>query len=508
MVMLWLACAGPGQDTAAPVDELLAVRILARASLDLRGRRPTLEEFEAVEHDPAALDAHLDAFVQDDALPERVAALYAERLRTETEFFPILANDVGPDTPQDLWASVGAEPLRVIEHIARHDLPWTEAVTGDWTVADENLARYWPLDHEGDGWQVSRYTDGRPAAGILATNGFHWRYTSTLSNANRGRANAASRIFLCNDYLSRELEFEADLDLLDDEAVRQALAENPHCVNCHVSLDPLAAHFWGFFLHTTQSPLDGAVYHRSREPMWADTTGVPPSYYGTPSETLADLGQRMASDGRFVSCAVESLADGLLRRPTAGDDLSLETAHREVFLANDLALRPLMRSLVDDPRYRGQAVDGAVDRKLVTTDVLARQVADLTGHTWTVDDLDVLDTDVQGLRILAGGMDGYMVTEPSTTATPTLVLVQRRLAERAAAQAGEDLLDRGVEDAAGVRQQIEALHIRVLSERPSADELDALVADWESFRETEGSVDGAWTALLTLLMRDPAFLVY
>ena len=43
------------------------------------------------------------------------------------------------------------------------------------------------------GWQVSRYTDGRPAAGVLSTNGLWWRYYSTVSNLNRSRAAAISR---------------------------------------------------------------------------------------------------------------------------------------------------------------------------------------------------------------------------------------------------------------------------------------------------------------------------
>ena len=50
---------------------------------------------------------------------------------------------------------------------------------------------------------MARYQDGRPAAGVLATNGLWWRYRSTASNANRKRANQASRILLCQDYLVR-----------------------------------------------------------------------------------------------------------------------------------------------------------------------------------------------------------------------------------------------------------------------------------------------------------------
>jgi ATPase subunit of ABC transporter with duplicated ATPase domains len=73
-----------------------------------------------------------------------------------------------------------------------------------------------------------------------------WRYPSNGSNYHRGRANAVSRIFLCSDYLSRPVIFPRDLDLTDEELVLNAIRTNPACVNCHVSLDPLASYLSGF----------------------------------------------------------------------------------------------------------------------------------------------------------------------------------------------------------------------------------------------------------------------
>jgi hypothetical protein len=51
--------------------------------------------------------------------------------------------------------------------------------------------------------RVWTYADGRPAAGVLSTNGLWWRYPSTASNGNRKRADTPSRIFLCHDYTNR-----------------------------------------------------------------------------------------------------------------------------------------------------------------------------------------------------------------------------------------------------------------------------------------------------------------
>ena len=111
--------------------------------------------------------------------------------------------------------SVGQEPLRIIQEVAENDLPWTTIVTADWTMANELLGNAFLMDYpQGEqGWQRTKYTDGRPMSGILSTNGLWWRYTTTYSNANRSRANTISRIFLCYDYLRRPINFSRDIVL-------------------------------------------------------------------------------------------------------------------------------------------------------------------------------------------------------------------------------------------------------------------------------------------------------
>ncbi|MCA9620895.1 MAG: DUF1588 domain-containing protein, partial [Myxococcales bacterium] len=101
-----------------------------------------------------------------------------------------------------------------------------------------------------DGLVRAHYVDGRPAAGVLATNAFFWRHRSTLENANRGRANAISRAFLCEDYLERPIDFPSDIDLSDADAIENAIDHNAACQACHATLDPLASHLWGFMVLT------------------------------------------------------------------------------------------------------------------------------------------------------------------------------------------------------------------------------------------------------------------
>ena len=207
---------------APPLQPLDAPRLLRRISLDLRGTLPAAAELDAVAADPAALDPLVEAYLADPGLRERMVDLLAEQWWTRVDEFDVRYEDYDLRATEEFpfERSVGEEPLRLAAHVIAEDLPWSEVVTADYTVANEVLGALWPLDYpEGEtGWRVARYTDDRPAAGALATNGLWWRYTTTPSNMNRGRASALSRIFLCVDYIARPINFSAaSTDLADPE---------------------------------------------------------------------------------------------------------------------------------------------------------------------------------------------------------------------------------------------------------------------------------------------------
>lgn len=521
---------GGGGEEPAPT-RMDPVRALARASLDLRGVRPSDAEIAAVRADPEAYAALVAGFVEDPRFGDRILSLYAERLLTLTETIPVDAGAYGLDGGPAYDAAVGEEPLRLIAHVATEDLPYTELATGDWTMANEVLGAMWPLDYpeDGEGWQVARYTDGRPAAGILATNGLWWRYGSTESNANRARANAAARILLCHDHLSRPITFDRSVDLLDEEAVSDALASDPACVSCHVSLDPLASYFYGFWWEREAAAAEASRYRPEREALWAEVSGVAPGFYGRPGGGLGELGEQIAADPRFPNCAVRVAMEGLLRRPVAYEDTDRLTTYREAFLQEGLRLKPLYAAVAQDPDYLAGdgARAGAVPTRLLTPDQLASAVEDLTGWRWTQAGADMLRTDEDGVRTLAGGIDGYTVTAVATSPNATWMLVSQRVAEAAAAWAvGEEArqapadrrlftavdLDARTPDEATIREQLRLLLLRVHSRvvEPDDPDVDALLELWRGLAAADGGRDDTdpWTGVLVALLRDPDFVLY
>ena len=529
--LLLMGCGGVAEDSgAAEVPEMSAVDLLTRVSLDLRGVRPTVEELTAVEADPTLLDRYIDAFLEDERLGERVVSMWSEIYLTRQDSYYLDAEDYGweaSDQPAFVLA-VGEEPLRILARVVTEDLPYTDLVTGDWTVLNDIVGLSWPTDYSADetGYQVVRYTDGRPSAGVLSTNSMWWRYMSNGTNYNRGRANAISKLFLCTDYLEKSIEFDRDVNLLDEGAVNEALQTNPGCYACHSSLDPFASFLFGFHYYDYDGLMDISYYHPEREFLWQDSTGLEPAYYGEPGYSLADLGKMLAADPRFAECAVEQAWKVFLQRDVLLEDLETITSLREKFLGADLKMRPLFRAVFDTPEYRAGPTDDPLfaPLKMVSAEQLGSQIEAVTGYRMTTEGYDMLLNDEYGLRTLAGGVDGNFVTAPARAPMATLVLVQERLAQAASDYVVEQDLRAETprlfteisfsETTSSNREvmvaQIQALHLQLFSARIDAAgaEVEANLKLWDDLYAASLSQAAAWKGVLTVLLRDPTFLMY
>ena len=503
---------------ASPPDPVAA---LVRMSLDIRGVRPSLTELDSVTATPEVLAELRAAFLADPRWAERIVSASQEQWATVQDEAEHPASTFGLTDEAAFARSVGEEPLRLLAHIATEDLPITDLVTADYTLVDKNLAVAWPVVPDtdpGDGWVTARWTDGRPAAGVLVTNGLWWRYETSQNNASRGRANQLSRILLCRDYLSQPVEFDRSLNLSDPDVVNNALRANPGCASCHSSLDPLASLLGGVYFARKSGPEEMRHYHPERESIWREQTGVAPAYFGQPATGLFDLGQSIAADPGFVDCMVAQTAEHLLRRPLGPADTAARTRWREAFVRGDLTLRALWTAILSDPLYLGPPADtaerdGQLGAKLLSPDQLSSQLFELTGFRFAVDGADMLRTSDRGLATLVGGSDGAYARGITQRWSATQVLVLQRVAQLAADHAVRVEPERlGIDPAAPLgddelRAAIQQVHRRVLS-RPSTDrETDALLAHHRRV-EVEAGTTAAWTSTLVVLLRDPTFLIY
>lgn len=521
VIWLLLSCVTEPADTGAvPTPTPMADEaLLARLSLDLRGVRPTPEELETL--DP---DAAVDAFLADPRFEDRLLELYHGVWHTRVDHF-IVGSDGNPALVEDIDQlrfnqDLGEEPLRILARVATEDLPYTEVVTGDWTMTTARLEEVFDNVQATEAvdarWSVATYTDLRPAAGLLSTNGLWWRYTSTPHNYNRGRAMALTQNLLCDDRFDQPVDFSQAGAGTDLEEMVQT---DPSCVGCHVVIDPIGSYLFGFFRYHTESHTEAIWYYPERERYWEDFSGVEPGYYGTdPGPGLRSLALAIAEDPRLTTCATEQVFGFFHGRAPELEEFEAFSAHHQDFVDSDLQLRALFASLAASPTYRSQdeAFTGTVPLRRLSPQQLGASVAALTDYDWTQDDLDALSNDRFGYRILAGGMDGMVVTQPASDHSTSSVLVTERLAELASAHAVDagtlftgldvDAVPTDTERTA----QLQVLVRQVLGQtwEEGEPELTALEELFDALLEDTDEPALAWRMTLSALLRHPDFVHY
>ncbi len=541
LLLLWLACEPPPEeqttDDGAGLVALDAPRLLRRMSLDLRGTLPTTDELDRAESGgDEALEALRDEILASPEFEERMVMLLGERWLTRVDEllisyveYPSIADD---ETREYAWERmIGEEPLRLMAYVAANDRPWSEIVTADYTMANELMGELWPVDYPegGEGWEKATYTDGRPAAGVLATNGLWWRYYTTVSNYNRGRAAAIARLLLCEDYLSRPVSLSGQVSLVDSDGIESALRSNPYCMGCHSSVDPLASALFGFWVANEYSATEMERYHPEREQLGRTLLDQEPTFYGQPTSGLAELGQQIAQDSRFQRCAVETFASLLWGRELEVTDYDRVDALRADWAGTDGSLKPLLRAVTDSPIYRAGGLDADATEtqtedenttRLVDATLLRSIYKDLAGFEWTYEGWDMLDNDTYGYRILGGGVDGSAVTSRQRTPSVTWLLTTQRAAEAAATTLAIGLGNTEIEgrifqyvtedtpaDDPAYTSELAALRWRLHGVRADQAWLDETTAMWSEIEAQSGPRE-AWIATLSALLQDPEFTTY
>ena len=553
-----------GEPADAPVEDeiqdglrlLSPRRQLIRLSVDLRGAHPSADELDFIEQYPDAYGEFVDRYLDDPRFVKRMTEIWNRSIRTRTgeTFFDPGDAGLGMLSDEVVADSVGEEPLALIAHVVENDLPFSEVLTADYTMADPIVAAMWDLDYpEGKtGWQQSYYTDGRPHAGVLSSTTLWQRYPSAGVNSNRHRANSVSRIFLCDDYLSRPVSFSrTQIDTLTNGDPEDVIQTTPVCQSCHSTLDPFAAHFFGFWWEIDGDIADQTLYRPEDEPFWRDQMGnhVSPAFYGIPTSGLEEMAEHLAEDPRFKECAVQTIFDGITQRHTSDLDREELHAHRQVFEDSGLVVKDLVRNIVMSRQYRAEFVeDERAERipvlKTVTPAQFEGIIADKTGYKWTMNNRPALARNVDGLSVLSGGTDGRYVNEPNYDPSVGLVFVQDRLPQAAGwhvprhdldpDREGEAILLRYVtrldtpeNNREAFAVQVDQLYAEVLGvplelptdaegnvivgedgEPAEPPEVEELIALWKRLYSVDANPDRAWAGVVSVVLRDPMLIFY
>jgi len=552
----------------APASELQLLSVddhLTRIALVLAGRRPTPAEFAAVRADPAALAGIVDGYLDGPTFGAVIRDIWHEVLLLRVEGKPVLPRlGTLPQGTDGEWIhDVSEEPLRLIQHIVTHDRPFGEIVTADYTIASDLGLQVFGgtvlppgADVPADGWHKVAWDTGQAMAGILSSGALWLRHPSNGTNLHRGQAELLADSLLCSGFLGRDVPLFNNIDLSDEDVVKNALASEPGCVSCHQTLDPLASHLFGVVkigANTVRkaygkgeggeciNPEKGACfplveYRPKQAESWKKKTGRPPGYFGLPSSDIKTLGAQIASDPRFSMCVARRFYGYFMQVEIDAIPDPTAAALQDALIAADMRVKPLVKSIVLSDDFRAVAARGdspaatLVGRKTTRPEQLDRLIADLTGFAWSgapagigkggkplkgaalkrFGEVSLLGSDFFGYRAMAGGVEGNQITEPSYAYSPTRTLVLQTLASEAAAHAvaAGDLLKIAAGDTSepAVRAQLVALHDRLLAETVAANDpaVDAGLALFKAGLGAKGKdTQRAWSLVLTALLQDP-----
>lgn len=513
--------ADPGPDTTDEVSRLSPQAWLARASIDLRGRRASLDELAQAADEDAARTL-VDSFVDDAALGERLAWLYDDHLRT-AQYFMNTEVRIWDPLGDEAMQAAGWAPLQLVRHAIDQDLPLGTLVTATELPRNDALAAAFDLDAPGTGtaWALMPPPDDRPMAGLLSSSELWFVYDADAFNWNRRRANAVARIFLCDDLLLRDVTFALDLTVTELESLEDTVRTAANCTTCHATLDPLAA-FFGGFPDRSVAVDPGPLYRYSEwSATWA-TGRTEPAWFGRPAADLAELGALVAADPRFPRCTTKVLTEGLMGRSLVdalGDEAAVETwldgVMAELGEPRDLTGRDVARTVVMHPAYR----EG--DERVLRPESLASVLGALLGLDPEGELLRDLTWSTEQ-RLLGGGIDDSTITERNPVPGVGHLVLQgwaaRAVAEvaldtDAARATGSRLMWTQAEpwtvDATERRLQLAEWHGVFLSEPVTADapEVERLDALWAAAGGPDAP-ETAWATVVEALIRHPRSLLY
>jgi len=475
--------------------------LLTRLSLDLRGIRPSIEELDEAKKRSWSAEDTVDNFLNHPNFPRVAAERWAPILDTRQDETLYPASEFGLSDEFRFAYSVGDEPIRVMEEVIRRNLPWSTIVQADWTMLNADLQSTYPAKWVADApqeenWALARYIDGRPSAGILVGNGLWWRYDTSLNNASRQRANQVSRIFLCRDYLDLPVTFDSSIDLTTEDGTQAAIQENPGCVACHATLDPLAAFMGGVFARNKSDPNEPLFYHPEREGLVANQLGVKPMWNGVEGEHLGDLGAFIASDPSFTACATRQIAESLLG---SNVDEAFIKEQKQLFEESyGLSMGRLIREIALSEEYQNRWNQSETPWKTVSLTQLESQVYALTGYTLKSD----------GYPLLRADGVGYADMVDEGLSMP-LMLIQQELAHLAGRFwfLESDNIPFDVTTAVQPQKRLTTLSRMILGVEPTKQEME----DWEQYidlLQSEFPPNEVWASIATVMMQDPRFLVY
>lgn len=484
--------------TIQAIEKMPLDDTLRKASLQLVARLPTISEQNMVSlFGESGLESVLDGMMQEQAFYDRLAEMFNDLVLTNRYLAangpPEQALNLMRRFPNARWFdpgadqrdenfqfnritsndSVASEPLQLINHVVRNELPMTEILNADYFMVNGYSAKSYGVDSKlsfNDEWDPDEWLpvtlDNIPHAGLLTSLMFLNRYPTSDTNVNRGRSRVVYDLFLDVDILALD-GVRPDGGAVDITSPAPTM-DNEDCVVCHSLLDPVASSFQNWDRRGTYRP--NAPWYDDM--FQAGFAGIdrPESEQFT---SLQWLTGEMAQDPRFDDAMVRIVYNGLTGQEPLDppgefaseielDAYLAESSHlaelRDNYVADNQNLKTLIKEIILSPYWRAEGLEnesfaivheetGAA--RLLSPELLHRKINALLGFEWRgfLDRYYLNQDNDRTARLLDGnafykqiygGIDSFVVTERLTEPNGLMASVQERMANELACYAVPD----------------------------------------------------------------------
>ncbi len=311
--------------TSIQAKELTSAERLNKLSTHLRGIRPILEEYQALEKTSSVeipiffqqkTSQYLNSPEHMGKMVDRLSQLFRFRTREKLPELTLSSSDSG-----ELLNGSGFELL--IKQITEQNLNWDNLLT------TPNYPLYSPGPNKGNSdlfflrvvapelqekekgyFTYTPLENDLRFGGALTTSRFFGRYSTTNLNKNRGRAAAIFRIFLCDEMraiVEPSSDEEAELlkkafpppPSVDRNHARLIRGEDPHgsqaaCMSCHYKLDPIGRSFITSGAVLSDLPAPGALVYKRKDGSLLEMKG----------RGLGELTRALTAQPEYLRCQV------------------------------------------------------------------------------------------------------------------------------------------------------------------------------------------------------------
>jgi hypothetical protein len=315
---------------------------------------------------PEGLERVARTMLQDTRARQATDEFFSQWLRFDRMLTAAKDDGRYPSFTPELAAMMVQETRMLLGHLVWNDRNFMEALTADYSFLNADLARVYGLPEPAGEFEIVKFPEALPRAGILGQATFLASTTGPVETSPTARGLFVREHLLCQVVpnpppgVNTNLPEPATADAARAKRERMVEhAQNPTCSGCHRLMDPI-----GFGLEKydavgawrDQEIVDiftGAGESRRSKPANVDITATG-EIAGIANSTFGDaraLGRVLASSPICQDCVVKQMFRYAFGRAETASDRPTVTGTAAAFRSSGFKFKELLISLVRSPQF-------------------------------------------------------------------------------------------------------------------------------------------------------------